>query len=299
MALLPYILDRITEANSQLGEKLRAHVNSMDPVFHERAEDFFNRYDRFIVSTGRTLDFGIECFLELRESMLEESLHFMRTGEYSSKSFAEVNERVYSNPKTMQFHMHGLVLAQFLWPDQYVRFSFFSDNLPAYGPAIRRYLEIGSGHALYLVEAIRALPSGTHFEAVDISPSSMQLAEGIAAGAPCRFRLMDIFDLPEDTTYDFITMGEVLEHVEQPRDLLLRVHSLLSPEGRAYITTPANAPTRDHIYLFNSAAEIRDMLNSAGLTIEREVTQFASDLPPKKAEKLKMPLMFAAFVKKS
>ena len=107
---------------------------------------------------------------------------------------------------------------------------------------------------------------------------------------------MDIFDLPEDTTYDFITMGEVLEHVEQPRDLLLRVHSLLSPEGRAYITTPANAPTRDHIYLFNSAAEIRDMLNSAGLTIEREVTQFASDLPPKK---LKMPLMFAAFVKKS
>jgi len=298
MPLLPYILDRITAANGPLGDKLHAYVDSMDSVFHERAEAFLGRYDRFIVSTGRSLDFGIDCYMELRDSMMEENLYFMRTGEYSSKSFAEVNQRVYSNPQTMQYHMHGLVLAQFLWPDQYRRFSFFSYNLPSYKPQIRRYLEIGSGHGLYLVEAVRILGSGTEFEAVDISVSSMELAQGIAVDAPCRFRLMDIFDLPEDQTYDFITMGEVLEHVEQPRDLLHRLHSLLTPEGRAYITTPANAPTRDHIYLFHNADEIRDMLNSSGLSIEREVTQYASDLPQKKAEKLKVPLMFGAFVKK-
>jgi 2-polyprenyl-3-methyl-5-hydroxy-6-metoxy-1,4-benzoquinol methylase len=299
MSLLPYILDRVTEANVEYGEKLRAYVDNMDSVFHERAEAFVGRYDRFIVSTGRSLDFGIDCFVKLRKSMVEENLHFMRTGEYSSKSFAEVNQRVYSNPETMQYHMHGLVFAQFLWPDQYRRFSFFSENLPSYAPGIRRYLEIGSGHGLYLVEAVRILGSEAAFEAIDISPSSMELAQGIASGAPCQFRLMDIFDLPEDTKYDFITIGEVLEHLEQPRDLLLKLHALLMPEGHAYITTPANAPTRDHIYLFHNAAEIRAMLTSTGLVIEREVTQYASDLPQKRAEKLKVPLMFAAFVKKA
>jgi len=299
MPILPYILDRVTEANSEYGEKLRVYVDSMDSVFHDRAEEFFRRYESFIVSTGRSLDFGIDCFLKLRESMIEENLHFLRTGEYSSKSFAEVNERVYGNPETMQYHMHGLVLAQFLWPDQYERFSFFAGNLASYKQGTHRYLEIGSGHGLYLVEAIRSFGPDVDFEAVDISPSSMDLAQGIAGGARCRFRLMDIFDLPEGTRYDFITMGEVLEHVEQPRELLLRVHALLAPEGAAYITTPANAATRDHIYLFHNVAEIRDILNSAGFTIEREVTQYASNLPQKKAERLKVPLMFGAFVKKA
>jgi 2-polyprenyl-3-methyl-5-hydroxy-6-metoxy-1,4-benzoquinol methylase len=299
MPLLPYIIDRISEANTQYGQKLRAYVASMDSVYHERAEAFLGRYARFIVGTGRSIDFGIDCFLELRESMLEEHLHFLRTGEYSSKSFAEVNERVYSNSRIMQYHMHGLVLAQFLWPDQYRRFSFFCDHLPSYKPAIRRYLEIGSGHGLYLVEAAQLLDAETKFEAVDISPSSMELAQGISGESHCHFRLMDIFDLPDQEKYDFITMGEVLEHVENPRQLLQRLHVLLTDEGAAYITTPANAATRDHIYLFHNAQEIRDMLNSAGFVVEREALQYSSDVSQRRAEQLRLPLMYAAFVKKA
>jgi 2-polyprenyl-3-methyl-5-hydroxy-6-metoxy-1,4-benzoquinol methylase len=114
-----------------------------------------------------------------------------------------------------------------------------------------------------------------------------------------QFRLMDIFDLPETEPYDFITMGEVLEHVEQPLSLLRRLQQLLSPEGRAYITTPANAPTRDHIYLFNNAAEIREMFAAAGFIIENEVTYCPAGMDPKKAERLKLPLMFGAFLKRA
>jgi 2-polyprenyl-3-methyl-5-hydroxy-6-metoxy-1,4-benzoquinol methylase len=114
-----------------------------------------------------------------------------------------------------------------------------------------------------------------------------------------QFRLMDIFDLPETELYDFITMGEVLEHVEQPLSLLRRLHQLLSPDGHAYITTPANAPTRDHIYLFNNATEIREMFAAAGFVIENEVTYYPAGMDPRKAERLKLPLMFGAFLKKA
>ncbi|HXE63708.1 MAG TPA: methyltransferase domain-containing protein [Bryobacteraceae bacterium] len=303
MQFLPYVLDRLTESDPGYGAEVRAFVDSMDSLYQASAEAFFARYASFARLTGRSIDLGVTCFLELRRSMEEERLHFFRTGEYSSKSFAEVNARVYSDPVTMQYHMHGLVLAQFLWPDQYRRFSFFRDGLPSYRNRIGRYLEVGSGHGLYLLEAMRLLDPATCFDAVDISPSSMELVEGMVGHATrhdtLRFRLMDIFDLPESEPYDFITMGEVLEHVEQPRSLLRRLHHLLSPAGRAFITTPANAPTRDHIYLFNNAAEIREMFTSAGFAIESEVAYYPPGMSSEKAERLRLPLMFGAFLKRA
>lgn len=303
MPLLPHIINRLAESDPRYGQEVRAFVDSMDALYHENAEAFFARYAAFMERTGRTMDFGVTCFLELRESMQEERLHFYRTGEYSSKSFAEVNERVYNNPRTMQFHMHGLVLAQFLWPDQYLRFGFFRDHLPGYAAGIGRYLEVGSGHGLYLIEALRILGSKTEFDAVDISPSSMELVEGMVGDGArernLRFRLIDIFDMPDSEPYEFITMGEVLEHVEEPLKLLQRLHALLTPGGRAYLTTPANAPTRDHIYLFHNIAEIRDLFAAAGFAIEREVFYLPPGVDQKKAERLKLPVMFAAFLKKA
>ena len=303
MPLLPHIIKKLTEADPRYGEEVGTFVDSMDSRYHDNAESFFARYAAFMGRTGRTIDFGVECFLELRQSMAEERLHFYRTGEYSSKSFVEVNERVYNNPETMQYHMHGLVLAQFLWPDQYRRFSFFRDHLPSCADGLSRYLEVGSGHGLYLLEAMRVLGSATQFDAVDISPSSMDLVQGMVGDTAkqnnLRFRLIDIFDLPDSEPYQFITMGEVLEHVEQPLSLLQRLHQLLSADGHAYITTPANAPTRDHIYLFNDTAEIREMFTAADFVIEHEIAYCQANADLKKAERLKLPVMFGAFLRKA
>jgi 2-polyprenyl-3-methyl-5-hydroxy-6-metoxy-1,4-benzoquinol methylase len=150
---------------------------------------------------------------------------------------------------------------------------------------------------------MRVLDPATEFDAVDISPASMELVQGMVGDTAqqhnLRFRLMDIFDLPETEPYHFITMGEVLEHVEDPLSLLRRLHRVLAPQGHAYITTPANAPTRDHIYLFNNAAEIREMFAASGFIIENEVTYYPACMDPKKAERLKLPLMFGAFLKKA
>jgi len=279
--------------------KLRRQIGRMDDLFHQRAEQFFARYRKFIESRGQGIEFGVHCYLKLRTAMLRERIHFLRTGRYSSSSFAEVEQRVYSNPETMQTHMHGLLFAQFLWVDQYRRFCFFCDEFPAYGPAVRRYLEVGGGHALYITEAVRQLGAQAGFDLLDISASSMELAQGIARDLPIRYHLMNIFDYAPEQQYDFITMGEVIEHVEEPGEMLRKVRSLLSPSGRAYITTPANAPTIDHIYLFRAAGEIRAMLEDSGFAIEREVLMYEDDLPEERARELKAPLMYGAFVRAS
>src|ERR1019366_1078021 len=120
---------------------------------------------------------------------------------------------------------------------------------------------------------------------VDISPTSLEMAQGIAREPGIQYHLMDVFDFPDKAAYDFITMGEVLEHVEQPRELLARLRRLLAPGGSMYITTPANAPMLDHIYLFRNAQEIRDMLTGCGFRIERETSQYAVQINEKLAEK--------------
>jgi 2-polyprenyl-3-methyl-5-hydroxy-6-metoxy-1,4-benzoquinol methylase len=295
--LLTVAVDRVFSVDPKLGKRIRSFVRSSDAPYRERAEEFFGRYRNFIESQGKTFEFGVDCFLRLQRSMNQLRDEFLETGKYANTSFAEVERSVYSNPEVMQYHMHGLVFAQFLWPDQYHRFQFFSDNLPRYAPKIQKYLEVGGGHALYLTEGARQLRTAS-IQVVDISETSLAMAREIARDeSRIQYQLMNIFDFP-DGEYDFITMGEVLEHVENPRELLDRIRRLLAPGGRAYITTPANAPMLDHIYLFNNAEEIRAMLAECGLRIEHETKQYASgsDFSEEEAERMKFPLMFAAFV---
>jgi 2-polyprenyl-3-methyl-5-hydroxy-6-metoxy-1,4-benzoquinol methylase len=294
---LAYTIERISENDPRAGAKLQTFVEGAGATFQFRAERFLSRFEQFIESKGKTFDYGIECYLKLRAAMAWENLNFLRNGCYSNSSFAEVAERVYRNPEVMEYHMYGLVFAQFLWPDQYLRFSFFCDNFAKYIPNIRNYLEIGAGHALYVSEAAAVLSPEAHIDVVDISPSSMELAEGMLNGAKVSTHLIDIFDFAPGRRYDFITIGEVLEHLEDPLAMLNRIRELLSPRGWAYITTPANSPMIDHIYLFNNAHEIREMLHAGGFNVENEAWMYANDLPPAKAEKQKVALMYAAFVR--
>jgi SAM-dependent methyltransferase len=299
MTLLSNIFDQIQTAEPKYARKLRSQLDRMDDRFYHRAEEFFARYQNLMVAQGKGLDFGVDCYLKLRTSMLKERIRFLRTGRYANSSFAEVNQHVYSDPETMPTHMHGLAFAQFLWPEQYCRFAFFCENLPGYLGPIRRYLEVGGGHALYIAEAYRLLGGRAEFDLVDISPHSMELARGMTPGLRIDYHLMNIFDFPSGTEYDFITMGEVLEHVERPLELLGKVRSLLAPAGRLYITTPANAPTLDHIYLFHDEEEIRRMLRAGGFEIEREVLRYSEDTPVEQAKADKIALMYGAFVRKT
>jgi SAM-dependent methyltransferase len=294
--LMRRVIEHIGSADEKLGHRLRMYAEAGDALFHSRAETFFERYRVFSESQGRTFECHIDCFLRLQRSVSEQRAMFLETGRYQSSSFDEVNKRVYANPEIMQYHMYGLVFAQFLWPDQYRRFTFFADHLPLYQD-IKRYLEIGGGHALYLIEAINALPGTVQFDLVDVSPTSVEMAKGISRAANVRYHLMDIFDFPDEPVYDFITMGEVIEHVEQPHALVSKVRRLLAPGGTLYITTPANAPMQDHIHLFRNAQEIRDMLTRCGFQIELETSRYAAQIDEKLAEKMKLPLMYAAFVK--
>jgi SAM-dependent methyltransferase len=296
-SFLSYTLNRIREKAPKYAAKLEGRVARMDSVFFARAEHFLEKFARFLEGRGKDFDYGIACHLKLHENMIQERMDFLRSGGYASSSFAEVEQRVYANPEIMEYYMYGLVFSQFLWPEQYARLAFFCSGLPHYRDGVRSYLELGGGHAIYISSAIDLLDPETRFEMVDISATSMDVARAMSPNHRIDYHLCDVFQFGDDRRYDFIVAGEILEHLEEPRKLLARMRRMLAPGGHAFLSTPVNAPTVDHIYLFNNIQEIRDLLASEGFLIESEATHFAEDVSEAKGEKLKIARMFAAFTR--
>ncbi len=295
---LELILDKIKEKNPNHYSKLESNLKDYDDSFKKSANCFFDKYVIYLKKNDIKLDFGIECYLHMITDMIEERVNFIREGKYSNNSFEDVEKRIYGNPKIMTYHMHGLVLAQYLWFDQYERILFFTENLKKYCSKSTKYLEIGGGHGLYVNQAIDLLQEIEQFDLVDISQSSLDLAKGIINNKKVNFYLKNIFDFTENQKYDFVTMGEVLEHVENPLSLLSKIGAFLKENGTCFITTPINAPMIDHIYLFNNANEIKDLFNKAGFEIIEEKIVISEKLTQKQAAKFKVPIMYAAFLKK-
>lgn len=295
---LDYIVDQIKKLNPLHGKKVSKNVKAMDVDFHERANAFLNAYETLLSHESKNLDYSINCYLQMIADVNYESVQFMQTGEYTSKSFDEVNKRVYDNPAVMEYYMHGLLLSQFLWTHHYDILLYFNDIIQRKKDSIKNYLEVGGGHGLYISEAISIIGAGANYQVVDISKSSLEMAKRMINNNSVTYTLTDVFEFFPDKKYDFITMGEVLEHVEDPVKLLEKLYELLDENGKVIITTPTNAPAIDHIYLFKNAEDIREVIRKAGFKIVEEKCIYSENMPPEMAEKLKISMMYVGVLEK-
>lgn len=298
MSTLLHIIDYIGTRHAIHHKKLRKNLPALGAEYEQRAAEFFERYQKLLDEDGRTIDYATDCYLRMLADLTSEAKLFMETGEYSSKSFAEVNARVYGDPAVMEYYMHGLLLSQFLWKHHYQMFCFFVEELGKRRHSIRQYLEIGGGHGFQVAEAARMLGDSASVTVVDISATSLNLARRLVQNDRVQYVHSDIFEYHPPTKFDFITIGEVLEHLENPGALLVRAGELLAENGRVFITTPANAPTIDHIYLFRNAAEIRDLIERSGFEIEAEFQRYAEDVTPEVAERFKISLLYGATLRR-
>lgn len=295
---LENIINQIDEKNPLHVKKLRKTIKKMDEAYYNRAQLFFERYKELLKTDNKTLDYAVDCYLQMIADVNYESVIFSETGEYTSKSFEEVNKRVYANPAVMEYYMHGLLLSQFLWVHHYHILLHFNDVINSNKSTIKKYLEVGGGHGLYISEAISIIGKECDYHLVDISSSSLEIAKKMINNSSVNYMLKDVFEYFPEEKYDFITMGEVLEHVEEPVKLLQKLHSLLKDGGKLFITTPTNAPAIDHIYLFRNAQDIRDVIHQAGFNIEIENCIYSEDLPPEVCEEYKISMMYTGLLTK-
>ncbi len=245
--------------------------DSVDGASSEELQGL-DEYVRFCEVNSLDIRYLAQCYDLIVKDTLREQLFFQRHKRYRYSTYAEVADSVYFDDQYMSKYMHGLAITAWLWPNHRDMHQYFAASIPT--TATGTYLEVGPGHGVYMMTAMR-LSQYDRFEGIDLSPTSVDMTKALLSSCAgpgvadyeiyCRDFLKD--DLHHDR-YDAIVIGEVLEHVEKPLDFLKKIRELAVEGAFIFVTTPINAPAIDHIYLFDSFTAIEELVAQAGLSIK-------------------------------
>jgi len=222
-----------------------------------------------------------------------------RTGRYLLSTEREAFERAYGNKDVFGgYYIPAMLLSIALWPNHHLMDAAFVETFVPTLPVSPKVIEVGVGSGLHLFQLLRARPK-TKYLGVDITQFAIDFATSFALSKDkdkydVSFTLQNVMDgLPNaDGSFDAAVCGEVLEHVERPDLLLRELRRLVKPGGRFFTTTAIWAANIDHIYLYENARQVRDMISECGWTIEHEwVIPVYADVDP---ESSRSPMSYAA-----
>ena len=208
------------------------------------------------------------------DRLREEELFFHREGRYRLSTFAEADAEVYSNAAYMEKYMDGLLISQVLWVNHAASCHFFLTETPPLLQSGGRLLEIGPGHGLMMSLALRdfGLATATAWDLSEVSLDQTRAALEKLGYPDCTFAVQNVMDVTVGAEpYDLVVLSEVLEHLEDPKSVMVPLHSLVRPEtGLIFINVPINSPSPDHLYLMQTPDDARALLTDTGFEIVRE-----------------------------
>src|SRR4051812_10047947 len=126
-------------------------------------------------------------------------------------------------------------------------------NLSFYIPDLRnrKILDLGSGRGNFLIEAAQA---GAHAVGLEKFDKYVEISHEKARQAGVKLEIVqgtgEKLPFP-DNSFDFINMGEVIEHVEVPERVLKEMYRVLRPGGKVYVSAPNRFGLNDpHFHLY-------------------------------------------------
>jgi ubiquinone/menaquinone biosynthesis C-methylase UbiE len=297
------LLDLIYKRLPLQKKKIERYLSQKDEFFFQDFEAFISSYIGYLNHEKISLDTAVDSYLKLCSNMLICQKKFFKTGKYPVELADEALENVYLNEKSMKSYMIGLAISQFLWSTHYEMYTFFKDHIVSNHNKIRSYLEIGPGHGIFLKKAIEILGNEVRITVVDISPISMNITRSTINyfnldKDNISYHVMDILDFHPIQKFDFITMGEVLEHVNNPRLLLKKMGDLLDDQGSIYISTCVNCPAIDHVYHFRTIPEVQHLVTSCNYSIFDERILPVENLSMQVIIDQKITINYCAILKK-
>ncbi|WP_294158821.1 bifunctional 2-polyprenyl-6-hydroxyphenol methylase/3-demethylubiquinol 3-O-methyltransferase UbiG [uncultured Selenomonas sp.] len=257
---------------------------------------------QFYLLQGETVASLAEAYLMFCDDTMEETKYFIEHDDYRYHKFSEVAANVYFDESYMWKYMIGLGLSLYLWPQHRACLRFFSEAYEKYAPAGGTYLEIGPGHGKYFCDAVR-MGRCSAYTAADLSETSLRMTQQLLQHflteeefCQCQFQCTDVTKQAPGAGYDFITMCEVLEHVEEPLRLLGSLRSMSIRGGHVFLSVPVNAPVKDHIYLFRTVEDVAAMVEAAGFEILEKRCFPTRKRTLEKAVKYKDAILVAMFL---
>ena len=282
------IINLITEKNPLQKKRILNFLQKQNGDYWEFAENLSATLNHSFLNDDTKRLQAANAYNKMCMDFLREQIRFRKTGVYRIDDASYAVEQVYDDINVMRYYMIGLLISYLFWPNHYEFFRFFKSNLPL-PTKVNSYLEVGVGHGLFTSTILKSLPN-IKATLVDISETSIKTAKEIMKTFQVETEHIEFIHGDylktnfADLGFDFIIMGEVLEHVNNAPEFMLRTKSLLNQGGSIYISTCANSPALDHVYHFKSVNEIRNMISEHGFRIIKDLALPAENVPPERWE---------------
>ena len=208
---------------------------------------------------------------------------YERRGSYEFSSFAQADACTYQQAEYMRDYYWGVFAILFCWSHYVELMGFFLNSfVRRLGPG--RLIEIAPGHGAWGLLAV-ASNAGLTLDGWDISPTSLEMAPRMAAGAGLSertsYRLGDATKLSHgEAQYDYAICSFMLEHLEDPGGFLVDLAPALKTGALAYVSLALTASQTDHIYEFKRESEAILLAEAAGFQLlETRVARPARLMP--------------------
>jgi hypothetical protein len=256
------VFEEIKKSNPMHWKKLNSNVHLFDDRHHAAFDFMCDEFMKVMDLNGYSVTDVVIKYNEMLTSVLKAFIRYHRDGIYPNCSFSEVNARLYSNKFAVESFALASFLSEILWQQHFRLFYWYLDKINLYKSNIHSYLEIGGAHGQYMSYMERLIP-----EVKKTILSTNPVSDMMVSWFSSRFISYDSVKDLENIKYDWITLGETMEHYENPEyyvDLSIR-H--LNKSGYLFITAPVNAPAPDHVYHYKSSEEVLNFFENKGLTL--------------------------------
>jgi 2-polyprenyl-3-methyl-5-hydroxy-6-metoxy-1,4-benzoquinol methylase len=280
-------------------------ASNIEYIRHSHPDEFVEIMDlifRYYSGFNLSVEQISKDYLKMISDYRKDGLFFYKYGKYRCENQQMAFDNVYSKPEIMSYYMNALLISQVLWRHHFDIYIYFQSQLiKLFDKSLRlKILDVGPGHGFFSYLVKKNFECYEKMDLVDISETSLLMTKKIIGFDSDKINYFnkDIFLFDEQSKYDFIVLGEVIEHLDQPKEILEKLTSLLSDDGIFWITTPTNSPAIDHVYLFRNRKEVLDLVESAGLEIINSGSFIAEDVDEVTADEKKITNLVGLFCRK-
>jgi ubiquinone/menaquinone biosynthesis C-methylase UbiE len=293
------ILKLISDESPLQKKRINAFLDIQDEDYFQFSEKLSTTLIEKLITKECEQSEAAQAYNKMCRDFLYAQIQFQKTGCYPISDASIAKVKVYDEVAVMKYYMVGLLLSYMFWPNHYKLFKFYEKHLN--GKSFESYLEVGVGHGLFTAVIKNKFPR-IKSTIIDISETSILAAQSLldAFGVDkknTRFIHGDFLDVQDSNErFDFLIMGEVLEHVNDGDRFLKKARNLLNLDGVIYLSTAANSPALDHVLHFKNISEIQKMILNAGLNIIDEVAFPAENIPESRWESELVTINYCALL---
>lgn len=191
---------------------------------------------------------------------------------YKNKSYQDVYDKAYTNRNHMRKYHWGVYVTTFAWEHHLAIYKFFKEFFVSKlnSSKINSVLELGSGSGIWGMLVMHSIPDA-RITGVDISYTSVDISQNMAKiNGFCdrsEYVVDDALNYKINFEYDAGISCFLMEHLEEPQELLNNLCVHITTGGYAFVTCALTASEIDHIYEFRKESEVITMAEKAGFRV--------------------------------